>query len=187
MAFRATAISRPRPIADPGDLHAAVSYVILITPLYSMFFAVGLINNPLSLVLSYTAMNLPFAIYLLLGYLDTIPQDLDEAATLDGASTMQIIFKVILPIAWPGVVTVAVNAFVSAWDEFLFALTLMTADENKTVPVGLAGFFRRIHHPMESGDDGIGDFDAAHACPFHAASAKARLRSRGRCSEAVAV
>ncbi|EJT06533.1 binding-protein-dependent transport systems inner membrane component [Rhizobium sp. CCGE 510] len=116
-------------------------YVILITPLYSMFFAVGLINNPLSLVLSYTAMNLPFAIYLLLGYLDTIPQDLDEAAKLDGASTIQIIFKIILPIAWPGVVTVAVNAFVSAWDEFLFALTLMTADENKTVPVGLAGFF----------------------------------------------
>ncbi|WP_246786931.1 carbohydrate ABC transporter permease [Rhizobium leguminosarum] len=116
-------------------------YVILITPLYSMFFAVGLINNPLSLVLSYTAMNLPFAIYLFLGYLDTIPQDLDEAAKLDGASTIQIIFKVILPIAWPGVVTVAVNAFVSAWDEFLFALTLMTADENKTVPVGLAGFF----------------------------------------------
>ncbi len=116
-------------------------YVILITPLYSMFLKFGLIDNPISLVLSYTAMNLPFAIYLLLGYLDTIPQDLDEAAKLDGASTMQIIFKVILPIAWPGVVTVAVNAFVSGWDEFLFALTLMTSDEKKTVPVGLAGFF----------------------------------------------
>ncbi|MDM9645631.1 carbohydrate ABC transporter permease [Rhizobium sp. S163] len=116
-------------------------YVILITPLYSMFLKIGLIDNPISLVLSYTAMNLPFAIYLLLGYLDTIPQDLDEAAKLDGASTMQIIFKVILPIAWPGVVTVAVNAFVSGWDEFLFALTLMTSDEKKTVPVGLAGFF----------------------------------------------
>ncbi len=116
-------------------------YVILITPLYSMFLKLGLIDNPITLVMSYTAMNLPFAIYLLLGYLDTIPQDLDEAAKLDGASTIQIIFKVILPIAWPGVVTVAVNAFVSAWDEFLFALTLMTSDEKKTVPVGLAGFF----------------------------------------------
>jgi len=116
-------------------------FVILITPLYSLFLHLGLIDNPVSLVISYTAMNLPFAIYLLLGYLDTIPQDLDEAAKLDGASTLQIIFKVILPIAWPGVVTVAVNAFVSAWDEFLFALTLMTSDEKKTVPVGLAGFF----------------------------------------------
>jgi multiple sugar transport system permease protein len=116
-------------------------FVILITPLYAMFFQLGLINNFLSLILSYIAINLPFAIYLLLGYLDTIPQDLDEAAKIDGASTLHVIFQIILPVAWPGVVTVAVYAFVSAWDEFLFALTLMTSDENKTVPVGLAGFF----------------------------------------------
>jgi multiple sugar transport system permease protein len=116
-------------------------FVILITPLYALFLKLGLVNNFLSLIISYIAINLPFAIYMLLGYLDTIPRELDEAATIDGASTLQIIFKVILPVAWPGVVTVAVYAFVSAWDEFLFALTLMTSDENKTVPVGLAGFF----------------------------------------------
>lgn len=116
-------------------------FVILITPLYAMFFKLGLINSLASLILSYIAINLPFAIYLLLGYLDTIPIELDEAARIDGASALQIIFKVILPVAWPGVVTVAVYAFVSAWDEFLFALTLMTSEENKTVPVGLAGFF----------------------------------------------
>ena len=116
-------------------------FVILITPLYAMFFSLGLINSFASLIFSYIAINLPFAIYLLLGYFDTIPIDLDEAARIDGASTLQIIFRVILPVAWPGVVTVAVYAFVSAWDEFLFALTLMTSDENKTVPVGLAGFF----------------------------------------------
>jgi ABC-type glycerol-3-phosphate transport system permease component len=116
-------------------------FVILITPLYATFFRLGLINNHLSLVISYIAINLPFAIYMLLGYLDTIPRELDEAARMDGASTLRIIWKVILPVAWPGVVTVAVYAFVSAWDEFLFAMTLMTSDENKTVPVGLAGFF----------------------------------------------
>ena len=116
-------------------------FVILITPLYAMFFSLGLINTPAALVFSYIAINLPFAIYLLLGYFDTIPIDLDEAARIDGASTLQIIFKVILPVAWPAVVTVAVYAFVTAWDEFLFALTLMTSEENKTVPVGLAGFF----------------------------------------------
>ena len=116
-------------------------FVILITPLYATFFRLGLINNHLSLVISYTATNLPFAIYMLLGYLDTIPRDLDEAARIDGANTLQIIWSIILPVAWPGVVTVAVYAFVSAWDEFLFAMTLMTSDENKTVPVGLAGFF----------------------------------------------
>ena len=116
-------------------------FVILITPLYATFFRLGLVNNPISLVLSYIAINLPFAIYMLLGYLDTIPRELDEAARIDGATTVQIIFRVILPLAWPGVVTVAVYAFVTAWDEFLFALTLMTSDEYKTVPVGLAEFF----------------------------------------------
>ena len=116
-------------------------FVILITPLYATFFSLGMINNPLALVISYIAVNLPFCIYMLLGYLDTIPRDLDDAARIDGATTLQIIFRVILPLAWPGIVTVAVYAFVSAWDEFLFALTLMTSDENKTVPVGLAGFF----------------------------------------------
>jgi len=116
-------------------------FVILITPLYATFFSLGMINNPLALVISYIAVNLPFCIYMLLGYLDTIPVDLDDAARIDGATTLQIIFRVILPVAWPGIVTVAVYAFVSAWDEFLFALTLMTSDENKTVPVGLAGFF----------------------------------------------
>lgn len=116
-------------------------FVILITPLYAMFFSLGLINSFASLIFSYIAINLPFAIYLLVGYFDTIPTELDEAARIDGASTLQIIFRVILPVAWPGVVTVAVYAFVTAWDEFLFALTLMTSEENKTVPVGLAGFF----------------------------------------------
>lgn len=116
-------------------------FVILITPLYAMFFRLGLVNNPLSLILSYIAINLPFAIYMLLGYLDTIPHELDEAGRIDGASTFGIIFRIILPVAWPGVVTVAVYAFVVAWDEFLFALTLMNAEETKTVPVGLAGFF----------------------------------------------
>jgi ABC-type glycerol-3-phosphate transport system permease component len=116
-------------------------FVILITPLYDTFFRLGLVNNPLSLLISYVAINLPFAIYMLLGYLDTIPRELDEAARIDGASTLQILFKVILPVAWPGVVTVAVYAFVTAWDEFLFALTLMSSNEYKTVPVGLAEFF----------------------------------------------
>lgn len=116
-------------------------FVILITPLYATFFRLGLVNNPLSLLISYVAINLPFAIYMLMGYIDTIPRELDEAARIDGARPLQILFKVILPVAWPGVVTVAVYAFVTAWDEFLFALTLMSSNDYKTVPVGLAEFF----------------------------------------------
>jgi ABC-type glycerol-3-phosphate transport system permease component len=116
-------------------------FVILITPLYTLFFKLGLINNFASLIISYVAITLPFSIYLLLGYFDSIPKELDEAAKVDGATTLGTIFRVILPVAWPGVVVVAIYAFVAAWDEFLFALTLMNSEDHKTVPVGLASFF----------------------------------------------
>lgn len=116
-------------------------FVILITPIYAIFFRLGLVNSYLGLIVSYVAITMPFSIYLLLGYLDTVPRELDEAAIVDGTSTLGVIFRVILPVAWPGVATVAIFAFVQAWDEFLFALTLMTDSDRKTVPVGLAGYF----------------------------------------------
>ena len=116
-------------------------FVILITPIYAIFFRIGLVNSFPGLIIAYTAITLPFSIYLLLGYLDTIPRELDEAAIVDGSSTLGVIFRVILPVAWPGVATVAIYAFVAAWDEFLFALTLMTDTQKKTIPVALAGFF----------------------------------------------
>lgn len=116
-------------------------FVILITPIYAIFYRLGLVNSFLGLIISYVAITLPFSIYLLLGYLATIPRELDEAATIDGSSTFGVIFRIILPVAWPGVATVAIFAFVQAWDEFLFALTFMTEGDKKTVPVGLASFF----------------------------------------------
>jgi ABC-type glycerol-3-phosphate transport system permease component len=116
-------------------------FVILITPIYALFFRLGLVNSYLGLVISYIAITMPFSIYLLLGYMETIPKELDEAAIVDGTTTIGVIFRIIVPVAWPGIVTVAIYAFVQTWDEFLFALTLMTENEKKTVPVGLAGFF----------------------------------------------
>jgi ABC-type glycerol-3-phosphate transport system permease component len=116
-------------------------FVILITPIYAIFFRLGLVNSYLGLIISYIAITLPFSIYLLLGYMETIPRELDEAAIVDGTSTIGVIFRIIVPVAWPGIVTVGIYAFVQSWDEFLFALTLMTDNEKKTVPVGLAGFF----------------------------------------------
>lgn len=116
-------------------------FVILITPIYAIYYRLGLVNSYLGLIVSYVAITIPFSVYLLLGYLDSVPRELDEAAIVDGSSTLGVIFRVVLPIAWPGVAAVAIYAFVSAWDEFLLALTLMTETERKTVPVGLAGFF----------------------------------------------
>lgn len=116
-------------------------FVILITPIYAIYFRLGLVNSYLGLIISYVAITVPFSVYLLLGYLDSVPRELDEAAIVDGSSTLGVIFRIVLPVAWPGVVAVAIYAFVSAWDEFLLALTLMTETDRKTVPVGLAGFF----------------------------------------------
>ena len=115
--------------------------VVMLIPLFVLFVNLNLISTYRGTVLIYAGLTMPFSIYLLLGYLDTVPRELDEAAIVDGTSTLGVIFRVILPVAWPGVATVAIYAFVQAWDEFLFALTLMTDNDRKTVPVGLAGFF----------------------------------------------
>ena len=116
-------------------------FVVLITPIYLAFSQVGLLNSYVGIVVIYTAMTLPIAIYLMMGYLNAIPPVLDEAARIDGCSTLQVIFRVVMPVALPGVVTVAVTAFIATWEEFLFATVLLTSDDVKTVQVGLAGFF----------------------------------------------
>lgn len=116
-------------------------YVILITPLYSFFSAAHLLNTYQGLILAYVAITLPFASYLMMGYFETVPRALDEAARIDGCSTLGVLFRVVLPVAWPGVATVAINSFIVAWEEYLFAKVLMTSEDLKTVQVGLSNFF----------------------------------------------
>ena len=116
-------------------------FVVLLLPLYIMFWRVNLVNRYIGLILAYVAITLPFCVYMLLGYFQSVPRSIDEAAVIDGCSTPRVIFSVILPIAWPGVAATAVYAFVRSWNEYLFALTLMTDETKKTVPVGLANFF----------------------------------------------
>ena len=116
-------------------------FVVLITPIYIAFQQLKLLNSYPGLIVVYVAMTLPLATYLMMGYFDAIPQVLDEAARIDGCSTLGVIFRVVMPVALPGIVTVAVTAFIASWEEFLFATVLMTSDKLKTVQVGLAGFF----------------------------------------------
>jgi ABC-type glycerol-3-phosphate transport system permease component len=116
-------------------------WVVLITPVYSVFYSLGLVNSFVGLIIAYIAITVPFSLYMLLGYLDSVPRELDEAAKIDGCSTLGIIRRVVLPVAWPGVAATAIYAFAQSWNEFLFALTLMTQNDVKTIPVGLAGFF----------------------------------------------
>ncbi|WNE95201.1 carbohydrate ABC transporter permease [Streptomyces luomodiensis] len=116
-------------------------FVVLITPLYIALGEVGLLNSYVGLVIVYVAMTLPLAIYLTLGYFNTIPVVLDEAARVDGCSTVGIVFRVIFPIALPGIATVVVTTFIATWEEYFFASVLMTSDDLKTVQVGLSSFF----------------------------------------------
>lgn len=116
-------------------------FIVLTTPVYFIYFRLGLVNNLLSLIITYVATTLPFSVYMLLGYLDSVPRDLDEAAIIDGCSTLGVIFRVVFPVAWPGIAATAVFVFIRSWNDFLFALTLITDNNLKTIPIGLANLF----------------------------------------------
>lgn len=116
-------------------------FVVLVTPVYLFFSELGLLNTYPGIVIIYVAMTLPLAVLLMTGFLNGVPRTLDEAARMDGASTLTVLARVVAPLVWPGVVTVAVTAFIAMWEEFLFAQVFLTDDSLKTVQVGLAGLF----------------------------------------------
>lgn len=116
-------------------------WIVLVTPVFILCARLGLLNNPVSMVFIYVAVSLPFSIYLLVGYLRAIPRSLDEAAIIDGASHLQIVWKIVLPIMLPGIVATATYAFLLCWSEYLFALALLTQDEVKTMPLALYAYF----------------------------------------------
>lgn len=108
--------------------------------LFRMMASLGWINTYPALILPYAAWLIPFCLWFLAGYLKGIPRDLDRAAMVDGCTHFQILFKVLLPLAAPGLVTAALLAFVFAYNEFLFALLLTVDHHARTVPVGIALF-----------------------------------------------
>jgi ABC-type glycerol-3-phosphate transport system permease component len=116
-------------------------WIVLVTPVFILFARMGLLNNWLSMIFIYVAVSLPFSIYLLVGYLRAVPKSLDEAALLDGATRLQIVWKIIFPIMLPGIVATATYAFLLCWSEYLFAVTLLTQDEMKTMPLALYLYF----------------------------------------------
>ncbi|WP_083713488.1 carbohydrate ABC transporter permease [Brachybacterium sp. P6-10-X1] len=116
-------------------------FVVLITPVYLFFAELRLLNSFAGLIIVYVAITTPLATLLMTGFLNSVPKTLDEAARIDGASTLTVITRVIAPLVWPGIVTVAVTAFIAMWDEFLFAQVFLTSESLKTVQVGIAGLF----------------------------------------------
>ena len=110
---------------------------ILFIPLAFLVFQVGIFDSRLALILTYPTFLIPFCTWLLMGYFRSIPFELEESALVDGATRWQILTKVVLPLAVPGLISAGIFAFTLSWNEFIYALTFISSSENKTVPVGV--------------------------------------------------
>jgi len=112
----------------------------IIVPLFITLRVLGLVNTYWGLILVYMIITLPLSVWMLTSYFKAIPRELDEAAIIDGASRMGVLFRITLPLSTPGIVAVVVYAFVTTWNEFIFALCFATDSSVKTLPIGLAEF-----------------------------------------------
>ena len=115
----------------------AVPPITLMIPYFGLIVALKLYNTYWALILTYMVFTLPYAIIMMTGYFNTLPRDLDEAVMIDGGSTLVALWRVLVPISLPGIVSVGVYTFMLAWNEFLFALTLTRTNDMRTVPVGI--------------------------------------------------
>ncbi|MDO1582954.1 carbohydrate ABC transporter permease [Rhizobium oryzicola] len=110
---------------------------ILFIPLAFIVFKIGIYDSRMALIFTYPTFLIPFCTWLLMGYFRSIPFELEESALVDGASRLQILTKIILPLAVPGLISAGIFAFTLSWNEFIYALTFIQSSENKTVPVGV--------------------------------------------------
>ena len=116
-----------------------VPAVVIVLPFFILFRDLGILDTKLSLVLVNLSLIMPFAIWMIKGFIDGIPLDTEEAALVDGSNRIQVIKNVVLPMALPGVITAAIFCFILAWNEFLFAV-IITTNKAVTMPVGLSMF-----------------------------------------------
>jgi ABC-type glycerol-3-phosphate transport system permease component len=111
--------------------------VLLVIPLFQVMKTLQLMDTLGALILADVTFALPLAVWLMAGFFDQIPRELDEAAFVDGAGLATALWRVILPVSAPGIAATAIFVFISAWDEFIFALTFINTDANRTLPVAL--------------------------------------------------
>tara|TARA_B100000886_G_scaffold323769_1_gene267842 strand:+ start:708 stop:1955 length:1248 start_codon:yes stop_codon:yes gene_type:complete len=128
--------------------------IIILVPYFLVMKTLGLLNSHLGLILAYCVTALPLCVWMLKGFFDTVPRELEEAATLDGCNQFQVFTKVVLPLSLPAVAVTALFSFLAAWNEFLLALTFNTSNDMYTLPVGLASL-------ISATGQAWGDFAAA--------------------------
>lgn len=112
--------------------------VLLIIPIFAIFIKLDLIDSYLSLIIAYCTFAIPFATLMMKSYFDGIPKDMEEAAFIDGCTPVSAIFRVVIPLAAPGIAAVGLFSFILSWQEFIFALTLTSSDSMRTLPVGIS-------------------------------------------------
>lgn len=117
--------------------------VVLIIPLFVVMRTAGLLDSYLGLILAYMSFTAPLAVWMMRGFFQSIPPDMEDAAMVDGATRMGAFLRVVLPVAGPGIAATAIYAFIIAWNEFLFALTFISQEEMRTLPVALQSFIGR--------------------------------------------
>jgi len=114
--------------------------IAILGALYTMINSFGIFNDLKALILSYMIFTLPFTVWVLTSFMRALPKDLEEAAYIDGASPLQVFYKVMLPLIAPGLVTTGLLAFIASWNEFLYALSFTETPDKRTVPVALTQF-----------------------------------------------
>ena len=119
-------------------------YVLILIPFYVLMTNIGLVDSHLGLILTHTSITLPFALWMLTGYFSAIPRDLDQAALIDGCSRLGVLFRIIYPIAIPGMVVAGFFAFVVSWGDYLFVSILSQSPETQTLPIGLQTFMSSL-------------------------------------------
>lgn len=127
---------------------------LLLIPLYNLMNSLGLLNTHLGLILAYSTVAIPFSTWMLKGFFDTIPYELEEAARVDGLSQFGTFYRIVLPLSLPGLSVTIFFAFITAWNEFMIALTFMSNESMYTIPIGLQQFVNQFNtdwHYMAAG------------------------------------
>jgi multiple sugar transport system permease protein len=118
--------------------------ILALIPLFLLFRPLGLIDHPLSVIIVYAVLNLPFVTWMARSYFDTIPRELEEAALIDGCSHFGAFFKVVLPLSGPGLAAVSIFAFLLAYNEFFVANVFLRSTQAMTLPVGIQMFLQQF-------------------------------------------
>jgi len=119
-------------------------YVLILIPFYVLMSNLGLVDTHIGLIFTHTSITLPFAIWMLTGYFNAIPKELDQAALIDGCSRLGVLFRVIYPTALPGLVVAGFFAFVVSWGDYLFVSILSQSENTQTLPIALQSFMNSL-------------------------------------------